>query len=106
MSKFDEREQDFEARYKHDQELAFKIASRRNKLLGLWAAGHLGLSGAAADSYAQDIVAAEFAKPGHAEVIAKLARDFAEKGIAIDVARITDEYHHLAETARKQVMKG
>jgi hypothetical protein len=105
MSKFDEREQEFEARYTHDQELAFKVASRRNKLLGLWAAEHLGLSAAAAEAYAGDIVAAEFAKPGHAEIIAKLARDFAEKGIAIDAAQITDEYHRLAETARKQIMK-
>jgi hypothetical protein len=105
MSKFDEREQDFEARYKHDQDLAFKVASRRNKLLGQWAAGHLGLSGAAAETYAQDIVAAEFAKPGHAEIVAKLARDFAAKGIAIDVAQITDEYHRLSETARTQVMQ-
>lgn len=106
MSKFDEREQDFEARYKHDQELAFKIASRRNKLLGQWAADHLGLTGGEAETYAQDIVAAEFAKPGHAEIVAKLARDFADKGLAIDVGQITDEYHRLAETARKQVMKG
>jgi hypothetical protein len=105
MSRFDEREQDFEARYMHDQELAFKVASRRNKLLGLWAASHLGLSGAAAEAYAQDIVAAEFAKPGHAEIIAKLARDFAAKEIVIDAAQITDEYHRLAEVARKQVMK-
>jgi hypothetical protein len=106
MSRFDEREREFEARDEHDRELAFKIASRRNKLLGLWAAEHLGLIGATADAYAQDIVAAEFAKPGHAQIVAKLARDFADKGIAIDVARITDEYHRLAETARKQVMRG
>jgi hypothetical protein len=106
MSKFDEREQDFEARYKHDQDLAFKIASRRNKLLGQWAADHLGLTGGEAETYAQDIVAAEFAKPGHAEIVAKLARDFAAKGIPIDVAQITDEYHRLGETARTQVMKG
>jgi hypothetical protein len=105
MSKFDEREQDFEARYKHDQDLTFKIASRRNKLLGQWAAGHLGMSGAEAETYAQDIVAAEFAKPGHAEIVAKLARDFAAKGVAIDVAQITEEYHRLGEVARTQVMK-
>lgn len=105
MSKFDEREQDFEARYKHDQDLAFKIASRRNKLLGQWAAGHLGMTGAAAEAYAQDIVAAEFAKPGHAEIVAKLARDFAAKGVAIDVTQITEEYHRLGEVARTQVMK-
>jgi hypothetical protein len=104
MSKFDEREQEFEARYKHDQDLAFKVASRRNKLLGLWAADHLGLTGAEAETYAQDIVAAEFAKPGHAQIVAKLVRDFAAKGIPIDAAQITDEYHRLAEMARTQVL--
>jgi hypothetical protein len=104
MSKLDEREQGFEAQFRHEQELAFKIASRRNMLLGLWAAEHLGLNGAAAEAYAQDLVVAEFAKPGHAEMVARLARDFAERGIAIDTMRITDEYHRLSKTARKQVM--
>src|ERR1041384_6233903 len=58
MSKFDEREKEFEARFKHDQEFAFKVTARRNKLLGLWAAEHLGLVGGAAEAYAKEVVAA------------------------------------------------
>ena len=60
MSKFDERGKEFEARFKHDQEFAFKVTARRNKLLGLWAARHLGLAGAAAEAYAKEVVAADF----------------------------------------------
>ena len=60
MAAFDEREKDFEARYRHDQELQFKVKARRNKLLGLWAAARMGLTGDAAEAYAKEVVDAEF----------------------------------------------
>ena len=60
MTTFDEREKEFEARFKHDQELQFKIKARRNRLLGLWAAEQMGLGGAEADAYAATVVAAQF----------------------------------------------
>jgi hypothetical protein len=101
MSSFDEREREFEARFKHDQELAFKIKARRDKLFGLWAAQHLKLEGAAADAYAKEVVGAEFGRSGG--VIAKVKSDFAGKGVAISEARIADELHRLGEEARKQV---
>ncbi len=103
MSKFDEREQQFEARFAHDQELVFKVAARRNKLLGLWAAQHLGLAGDAADAYAKDVVAADFERPGDGDVIEKVAKDFAAKGIAIGAEQITDELHRCAAEAKKQI---
>ena len=59
MTAFDTREKEFEARFKHDQELQFKITARRNRLLGLWAAQHLGLLGDAAEAYAQRVVEAD-----------------------------------------------
>ena len=64
MTFFDDREKGFEAKYKHDQELQFKVFARRNKLLGLWAAQKLGLGGEAAEAYAKDVVKADFSKPG------------------------------------------
>jgi hypothetical protein len=106
MSKFDEREKDFEARFKHDQELAFKVTARRNKLLGRWAASHLGLTGAAAESYANDVVAADFTKPGDSDVIEKVAKDFAAKGVKLDASAIADELKRCADEAKKQIMKG
>jgi hypothetical protein len=101
MSSFDEREREFEARFKHDQELVFKIKARRDRLFGLWAARHLGLDGAAAEAYAKEVVGAEFAKNGGG--IAKVRNDFAGKGVAINEARLVDELHRLGDEARKQI---
>jgi hypothetical protein len=106
MSKFDEREKDFEARFKHDQELAFKVTARRNKLLGLWAAGHLGLTGVAAEAYAKDVVAADFNRPGEGDVIEKVAKDFAGKGVKLGAAAIADELKRCTVEAKKQIMTG
>ena len=60
MTTFDKRETSFEAKYAHDQETVFKIGARRNKLLGLWMAEHLGLEGADADAYAKQVIASDF----------------------------------------------
>jgi hypothetical protein len=106
MSKFDEREKDFEARFKHDQELAFKVTARRNKLLGLWAAGHLGLTGVAAEAYAKDVVAADFNRPGDGDVIEKVAKDLAAKGVKLGEPAIADELKRCAVEAKKQIMTG
>lgn len=106
MSSFDDREKDFEARFKHDQELAFKVAARRNKLLGQWAAQHLGLTGATADAYAAEVVSADFTRPGDSDVIEKVAADFAAKGVALSAAAIADELRRCFEQAKTQIMKG
>jgi hypothetical protein len=106
MSKFDERGKEFEARFQHDQELVFKMTARRNKLLGLWAAHHLGLAGAAAEAYAKEVVAADFTRPGDSDVIEKVAADLAAKGVKLDAAAVTDELRRAADEAKKQIMKG
>ena len=106
MSRFDERERNFEARFQHDQELAFKVTARRNKLLGLWAARHLGLASAAAEAYAAEVVAVDFAAPGDSGVIAKVVGDLAAKGVAIDAARVVDELRRCAVDAKAQIMAG
>ena len=104
MTTFDEREKDFEARFKHDQELQFKVTARRNRLLGLWAAGLMGLGTEAANAYAKEVVDAEF-HGGDSHVVAKILADLTAKGHAITEAQVKFELDHLAEVAKQQVMK-
>jgi hypothetical protein len=103
MSAFDDREKEFEARFKHDQELRFKVTARRNRLLGLWAAEKMGLAGDAATAYAKTIVDAEFAG-GDRHVVEKLLADLAAKGQTVSADQVQFELDHFAETAKQQVM--
>ncbi len=75
MTKFDERENAFEAKFAHDEEMQFKAQARCNKLLGLWAAEKLGKSGAEADEYAKTVVIADFEEAGHEDVVRKVSGD-------------------------------
>jgi len=79
MTTFDKREDAFEKQFAHDEELRFKATARRNKMVGHWAAGKLGLSGAEADSYALSVVMAEF--EGDHDVAHKIRKDFDAKGV-------------------------
>jgi hypothetical protein len=81
MDTFDKREEGFEKKFAHDEELRFKATARRNKMLGLWAAEKLGLAGAAAEAYAKEVVVSDFEAPGDDDVFAKLRKDFDAKGI-------------------------
>ena len=104
MTTFDEREREFEARFKHDQEFRFKVTARRNRLLGLWAAERMGLAGEAAQDYAKSIVEAEFAPGGDRHVVEKLAEDCAAKGLALSPEQIRFHLEHFAEQAKQQLM--
>jgi hypothetical protein len=103
MPTFDEREKSFERKFQQDQELAFKVKARRNKLLGLWAAGHLGLSGDAAERYAREVLQSDLEHPGVEDIIAKVAGDFAKKGVGIDATRVRVELERCAAEAKKQL---
>jgi hypothetical protein len=81
MTTFDKREDAFEKQFAHDEELRFKATARRNRLLGLWAAEKLGLSGAEADAYAKSIVMSEIEAGAH-DVTGKIRKDFEAKGVA------------------------
>jgi hypothetical protein len=83
MTTFDERERTEETRYKHDQELTFKARNRGNRMFGMWVAEQLGLSGEAADSYAKDVVVADFESPGDEDIFTKVRADLAAKSIEI-----------------------
>ena len=82
MTTFDKREEGFEKQFVHDEELKFKAVARRNRMLGLWAAQILGLSGAQAEAYAKEVVMADFEEPGDHDVFRKIRKDFDAKGIA------------------------
>ncbi len=82
MTTFDKREEGFEKKFAHDEELRFKSMARRNKLLGLWAAGVLGKSGADADAYAKEVVLADFEEAGDNDVVRKVVKDLEGKGVS------------------------
>jgi hypothetical protein len=81
MTTFNDREKGFERKFAHDEELRFRATARRNKLLGLWAAEKLGLSGDEALDYAKQVVRADLAEPGEEDVFRKVRADFDAKGI-------------------------
>jgi hypothetical protein len=101
MSTLDERERDFERKFQQDQEFAFKVKSRRNRIAGHWAAGVLGKEGAEADAYAASIVATELEKHGEEHVVAKLIADLAVKGV--DRYRIENELEKAMAQARREL---
>jgi hypothetical protein len=100
---FEKREKGFEAKWAHDEELRFKVYARRNKLLGLWAAGEMGIKGSVADAYAKEVVAADFEKPGEEDVFEKLRRDFDAKGIAVSDHLIRKKMADLLDEAKSQI---
>ena len=81
MTTFDKREEGFEKKFAHDEELKFKATARRNKLLGMWAAEKLGITGPAAEAYAKEVVMADFAESAENDVVHKLLKDLQPKGI-------------------------
>lgn len=81
MTTFDKREEGFEKKFAHDEELRFKANARRNKLLGLWAAEKLGISGDAANAYAKEVVMADFEEAGDNDVFKKVRKDLDAKGV-------------------------
>jgi len=81
MSNFDNRQKGFEGKFAHDQELQFKAGARRNKLLGLWAAGLMGKTGEEADAYAKEVIKADFEEAGDDDVFRKVRADFDAAGI-------------------------
>ena len=81
MTTFDKREEAFEKKFAHDEELRFKAMARRNKLLGLWAAEKLGIEGDKADAYAKEVVRSDFEEPGDDDVFRKIRGDFDEANV-------------------------
>ena len=106
MTTFDKREEAFEKKFVVDEELKFKAEARRNRLIGLWAAAKLGLSGEDAATYAREVVAAEFSEGGDAAVIAMLMKDLSAKGIAVTEDEIRAQMSEFLVQAIAQVKAG
>ncbi|HEY4858758.1 MAG TPA: DUF1476 domain-containing protein [Xanthobacteraceae bacterium] len=105
MTTFDKREEGFEKQFAHDEELKFKASARRNKLLGLWAAEKLGLSGAQADAYAKEVVMADFEEPGDDDVFRKIRQDFDAKAVNQSDHQIRHTMDELMAKAVAEVKK-
>ena len=103
MSGFDKRREGYESKFAHDEDLKFRATARRDKLLGLWAAEKLGLSGQAAEDYAKEVVKAEFAEPGDHDVFLKVRKDFDAKNVAISDHQLRREMDDLMQVAIEQV---
>jgi hypothetical protein len=104
MTTFDKREEGFEKKFAHDEELKFKAYARRNKLLGLWAAEQLGKSGAEAEAYAKEVVLADFEEAGEGDVARKVIGDLAPKGI--DEATVHAKMNEFLTAAVAQIKAG
>ncbi len=103
MTSFKDREKGFESKFSHDQEMDFRVTSRRNKLLGLWVAEQLGLEGSAAENYARAVIEADFEEPGDADVVRKVLKDFSQKGKTLSEHRLRLEMDRLTGEARLQI---
>ena len=103
MTTFDKREEGFEKKFAHDEELRFKANARRNKLLGLWAAEKLGLTGPAAEAYAKEVIMADFQEAGDSDVFRKLRRDFDAKDVTQSDHQIRRTMDELMEQAIAQI---
>jgi hypothetical protein len=104
MTTFDKREEGFEKKFALDEESRFKAMARRNKLLGMWAAEKLGLTGAEADAYSKEVVMADFEEAGDDDVFRKVRKDFDAKNVQQsdhEIRRTMDELMQLAITQIK-----
>jgi len=104
MTTFDDREKAFEQKYKHDQELQFKVEVRRNKLLGLWVAEMLDLKGDDAQAYAKEVVSADFEEPGDADLVRKVLADLEAKNVDMNEHRLRKKMDELTVVAKTQIM--
>ena len=103
MSTFDRRRDSFERKFALDEEQKFKALVRRNKLLGLWAAEKLGLTGTEAAEYAKGVIKADFSEPGEEDVFRKISDDFAAKGVDQSEHQIRRTMEELMVTAAEQI---
>lgn len=103
MTTFDKRKDAFENKFAHDEALRFKAEARRNKLLGEWAAGLLGKTGAAAEEYAKEIVVADFEEAGDDDVFRKIRADFDAGGVEQSDHQIRRTMDELMNQAMEQV---
>ena len=102
---FEERKTAAEVKFKHDEEFKFKVTARRNKLLGLWAAGLMNIDGADADAYAKQVVVSDFEEPGDDDVLRKVLGDLQAKGRSEDGTDVRRQMDRLLDQAKEEMMQ-
>ena len=105
MTDFNDRERGEEAKFAHDENMAFRIAARRNRLLGQWAAQQMGLTPEETDAYAKEVVQAEFEEAGDEDVIRKLLGDLIAAGVEIDDNAVRKALDEQSVEARRQLLE-
>ena len=105
MTTFDDRERGFENKFAHDQEMAFRITARRNRLVGEWAAKLMSLTPAETDSYAKTVVQADFEEAGDDDIVRELLGDLTSAGVDIDEARVRPAIEDKLVEARRQLLE-
>jgi hypothetical protein len=105
MTTFDDREKAFEAKYARDEDMAFRVTARRNRLVGQWAAAKMGLTPEETDAYAKAVVQADFEEAGDEDVIRKVLGDLLGAGVEIDDATVRRALHDQSVEARRQLME-
>ena len=106
MTDFNDRERGEEKKYAMDEETAFRVAARSNKLLGQWAAAKMGLTPEETDGYAKGVVQADFEEAGHEDVIRKVLGDLTSAGVEIDESDVRAALDEKTIEARRQLMGG
>jgi hypothetical protein len=106
MTTFDERDRGFEKKFALDQEQEFKAQVRRNRMLGVWAAGRMGLSGAHVDEFTKAVVRSDFEMPGDEDVLRKVFEDLKGSGVSVTEGEIRMKMAEFLAQARDQVGKG
>jgi hypothetical protein len=105
MTTFDDRERAFENKFAHDEEMAFRVTARRNRLMGVWAAEKMGLTAEETDAYAKGVVQADFEEVGDEDVLRKLLGDLTAAGVETDDDEIRQAMTAQAVIARRQLME-
>lgn len=105
MTTFDDREKAFENQFAHDQEMAFRVTARRNRLVGEWAAVRMGLTSAESDAYAKAVVQADFEEAGDEDVIRKLLGDLTAAGVETNDEEVRQALSDKMVEARRQLME-
>ena len=105
MTTFDDRERAFETKFARDEEMAFRVIARRNKLLGQWAAGLMKLTPEETDAYSRAVIHAEFEEAGDEDVVRKLLGDLTAAGVEVDDAMVRKAIDDQAVEARRQLME-
>jgi hypothetical protein len=105
MTQFDDRERAFEAKFARDEEMQFRIAARRNRLLGEWAARLMNLNEAEAANYAKDVVRSDFEEAGEHDVIRKVLGDLTSAGVECDEEKVRDALRNKEIEARRQIIE-